>query len=521
MAIGQDLEEEMQLFHWVSDVGLVVNMNATAANFLMDVLFVLLAGYISAIVGHALNLRRKLAVAQGSKQIVPLGRVGVVEMAKEWMTMGMSDCNHRMYAAVFVLAVFLALARSAGDWCLTFGKYEMGKVSTGRLYDLAQSRSDMVFQRSAEFRGTKLRKQTELQILSNSVVDDLHLYDRALRLAVEFYDVPDESFLEDKIEYSSLYLGVGTKEPKPKDGPMINVKWREADWLKQDLSKLVVNVTIGAQSNHSVQYYRHEYEVRANLFADRGFDDPSECYTEAVSALSDYTIFFAGCRKIRSDSLHSYIAVFSLCLEKFVDGHWMYFNCIRLPGQEILAEFEESVEAGVLAPLPLPVMASFAVMAAAGREPDRGYLASIIRIFLATRLFGAEWEPVDVREGVIRPELRHSLLVILALQVFLVISITIWVLMYYGYVMRVDHFVAVAHMPSYSFQWALKAHNEKLQEWSSSIPKPFKYKVKPSFGVVWMEGEHDYIGITAQPQTSRNKSFGNYTTNTPSKRHPQ
>lgn len=101
----------------------------------------------------------------------------------------------------------------------------------------------------------------------------------------------------------------------------------------------------------------------------------------------------------------------------------------------------------------------------------------------------------------------YPLLAILGLQIIVATAITACIPIYYMLVEKLDEFVAKAHVPSHGYEWALKARNEKLQEWSSGATKPRSHEAKSSFGVVCLDAEYDYLGITAHPKASRGKPF--------------
>lgn len=276
--------------------------------------------------------------------------------------------------------------------------------------------------------------------------------------------------------------------------------------MKQNLSNLVVNVTVSAATNHTVQVYRHGFDISTNMLGAPGFDDPNSCSPESLgSQVGVLNIFYFDCRKIRIDTLHNYVAMFALCPEKFVDGHWMYTNCFRLPNVGMVAEFEESINEGSLAPLSLPLLGSFGAIAGVEREPVRTYLATSLWIFLAARLYGAQQEDVDVHAAVIRAELRYPMLILLGLQAALVLAITVWVSVKHWDVRQTDCFVVRAHIPSHAHEWALMAYNENTCAWPCGDPKPKEQKVGPSFGIIWAEGSYDYLGTTTRPKTTRNK----------------
>lgn len=495
---------------WVSGTGLVLNMNPTVANIIVDVLLTVMSLMTASLASHALMELRKMAIIRGGKRNLPLGRFEFYEVIKEWIVIRSGNQHGAVYVTVVVMSILMMLAHPIADSGLTFNNHEMGEEVRITKYYLRDVREGIGFRRSAqpgEWKGLTL----EADILERSQVDDIGLYKKALHTSLVFNDIfnKDPGANGTIIYPAVLEAAPGENLELVPGAQKIRSSWRRADWLVGSLHNLEINVTRKELDQNQVRFYIHEIDIKINLLEERGYNDFNECLVETMgSPVPGIAGTFFLCRSIRSPQLHHYIAALVVCAEDFSPEKQSFRLCAELPGLGTLSEFEEHVQEGTLSPVPLQILGSYIGMAGVRRLPGQTFLGSSLHAIVAARFFSARQQEVVRRNSITRPEIRVHLFVTLGVYLLSMLGTVLWTWTYFIRLKRIDCKVAIAHVPSYAYEWALKARNEKLQEWPSAEAKPKDVIVSSFFGIVQLEGDTDYLGITASPKPSNFKPFG-------------
>lgn len=493
-----------QIMHWVPETGLVVNMDPSVANFLVDIVFALLAAATATLGANALVMMRKMAIVKADKRNIPVGRLDAVEVAKEWLVMRSGGFHFSAYTTALGLAVFLILAHAAADLGLTFGRHNMGEERQRKEFVLTERRSPIEFRRDADIKRLQ-GTVTEGDVIAQGGVPELDLYRKALRagLKLEVDNVPNGA-----ATYHARYQQYTTEEPTPVlNAPEVHLKWHQPDWFLSNTLNFAINVTQAEQNTDQLRFFRYHYELKAELLDLQGFNPSQDCFLyllDSPEPKRDQVVL--GCRKSESISQYRYFIVSMDCATENVDLSWMFSDCTPETGAAV--DFVESIDSKRLLPVPLPIWGSFIAIGLFRRSVAQTRAISMVRTVLNSRIYIAEVEHVQYNAEIIRPELGYVLLSILFVNIMVMVILGAWIYLKYKHVEALDEHVAKAHIPSYPFEWALKARNEKLQEWSCDKAKPKDLEIASFFGVEYQDGDTDHLGLTPNPQPSRRKAFG-------------
>lgn len=498
---------------WVPGTGLVLNMDPTAVNVIVDILFIVMCTGAAHLANHGLVALRKMAILRADNRNLPLGRFDMIEVIREWHVISLGNQNDKVYGCVILVSGLLWLAHPIADSGLTFNNHAMGDTINSTQHYLREVRDNILFQRNGHPGGWK-GIRTETDVLEDSEIHDMDLYLEALSVSSILKDVlgrkPGTSSTG---QYPGVIQSYNNGDSLATVGSQeIRVSWRQADWLLDRINKTTIFVIPGQRAKGDVRFYTNEYEVETNLVSERGYD-PKNCLVELLgnNGLSTSNAVCLLCQKQQNSQIHNYLGMILFCAEKIYDGTRIFYSCASPPDKfAMFTEIEEAVTEGTLSPVPLPVLGSFIGMFGIRREPGQSYQGAFLHALGAARFFCARQENVPQMEQIPRPEIRIRLLAVIGMYLLFMAGIAVWKYTYMSFIRMMDTQVAAAHVPSCAFEWALKARNDALREWPSAESKPRDVIVSPFFGIVHTEQESDYLGITADPQPSRQKPFGRF-----------